>query len=156
MLGDVALALPIVVHVLLHLVEHVDALFVHDLIVGVIAQVVIVNTVVVVAVGDFGEHILRHDDGIFELLQHERIVAPVDAGLVARLQSLVQLYDGGGRLDELVDDIRAELVGKVCVIQIGVLRWQDATVVVAAAIRIAHGAGVGARSDDDGDRFLGI
>lgn len=34
---------------LLHLVEHVDALFVHDLIVGVIAQVVIVNTVVVVA-----------------------------------------------------------------------------------------------------------
>lgn len=143
---------------LLHLVEHVDALFVHDLIVGVIAQVVIVNTVVVVAVGDFGEHILRHDDGIFELLQHERIVAPVDARLVTRLQSLVQLYDGGGRLHELVDNVRAELVGKVCVIQIGVLRWQDATVgvVVAAAIRIANGAGVGARSDDDGDRFLGI
>lgn len=76
--------LTVVVHVLLHLVEHVDALFVHDLIVGVIAQVVIVNTVVVVAVGDFGEHILRHDDGIFELLQHERIVASVDARLVAR------------------------------------------------------------------------
>lgn len=69
----------------------------------------------------------------------------------------MQLYDGGGRLHELVDDIRAQLVGKVCVVQIGVLRWQDATVVVVAgAIRIGYGAaGVGGCSDD-GDRFLGI
>lgn len=79
-----AVSLAIVVHMLLHLVEHVDAFFVHDLIVGVITHIVIVNAVVVVAVGDFGEHILRHDDGILELFQHERVIAPVDARLIAR------------------------------------------------------------------------
>lgn len=71
---------------LLHLVQHVDTLFVHYLIVCVIAHVVVVDTIVVIAIGDFGEHVLRHYDGIFELLEHQRVVtAPVDAGLVARL-----------------------------------------------------------------------
>ena len=62
-------------------------------------------------VGDFGEHVLRHDDGIFELFQHERIVAPIDACLVARFEPLVQLNHGRGGLHELVDNVRTELVG---------------------------------------------
>lgn len=44
-----AASLTVIVHVLLHLVEHVDTLFVHDLIVGVVAHTVIVDTVVVIA-----------------------------------------------------------------------------------------------------------
>lgn len=63
-------------------------------------------------VGNLGQHVLRHDDRILQLLDHERVVpAAAAAGLVVRLEPLVQLNHRRRRLHQLVDNVGAELVG---------------------------------------------
>ena len=58
--------------------------------------------------GDLCEHSLRHDDGVFKLLQHQVVVAGA-CRFISGSQSLVKLHHVVGRHHQLVDETRAEL-----------------------------------------------